>query len=139
MPKNWDSICLPKSVGGLGFRRMHDSNRALIAKNTWNIISAKKSLSTQLLTAKYLGIQNFLNSDPNTNNSSWIWRDIWSIKDLILKGACFHISINYAVRIWDDPWIPNLDNFKPTPLNPISLVRSPMLPNSASWNISTIV
>lgn len=130
---------------------MVDTNRALISKNAWNIISSKKSLSVQLFTAKYLGLQTFLNSNPNNYNPSWIWKDIWKTRDLILKGACFHISFNSTVIIWDDPWIPTLDSFKPTPLLPSSLtsisdipsshslVRSLITPNSNSWNISLLV
>lgn len=32
MLKCWDSLCLPKAAGGLGFRRMFDHNRALVSK-----------------------------------------------------------------------------------------------------------
>lgn len=50
MPKCWDSICLPKSVGGLGFKRMFDVNKALIAKLVWSVASSHDKLWVWLLT-----------------------------------------------------------------------------------------
>lgn len=50
MPKCWDSICLPKSVGGLGFKRMFDVNKALIAKLAWSIASSNDKLWVHLFT-----------------------------------------------------------------------------------------
>ena len=37
--KSWSSICSPKAEDGLGFRRMHDYNLALIAKLGWKLLS----------------------------------------------------------------------------------------------------
>ena len=37
--KSWDSICTPKSVGGLGIKKTEDMNKALVAKMTWEVAS----------------------------------------------------------------------------------------------------
>lgn len=145
MPKTWDSICLPKSVGALGFRRLHYFNKALISKLTWSISCSHDNLWVKLLTAKYVGLQSFLSSDSSTSNSSWIWKDILSTKDIIVKGSCLSISSNSKVRIWEDPWIPTLPSFKPSH-NPnttlhfpyFNLVRNLMFANSNCWNISLV-
>lgn len=126
LPKIWDSICLPKFVGGLGFRRTHDTNKALIAKLARSVAASHDKLSVKLLSAKYIGFQPFLSSGFATSNSSWIWKDILSTKKLIIKGPCLTISSNYIVRIWDDHWIPTLLSFKPTP-NPHTLPHFPMI------------
>lgn len=143
MPKCWDSICLPKALCGLGFRKMHNVNRFLISKHAWNLATAKNSLPIKLFYSKYLSNLPFLTYDLSPANFSWIWKDILNTKDLIHKGACFEISFDSNVRIWDGPWIPILDNLKPSHLHHISLpypshylVKSLMTDNS--WNISLL-
>lgn len=143
MPKCWDSICLPKASCGLGFRKMHNVNRFLISKHAWNLATAKNSLPIKLFYSKYLSNLPFLTYDLSPANFSWIWKDILNTKDLIHKGACFEISFDSNVRIWDGPWIPILDNLKPSHLHHISLpypshylVKSLMTDNS--WNISLL-
>lgn len=36
-PKPWSTICVPKEVGGLGFRRMYDINVAFVTKLVWQL------------------------------------------------------------------------------------------------------
>ncbi|PON85694.1 hypothetical protein TorRG33x02_185500, partial [Trema orientale] len=43
-PKAWDAVYQPKALGGLGFRKFHDINRALIAKLGWSLQTEKDKL-----------------------------------------------------------------------------------------------
>lgn len=94
MLKCWDSICLPKSSGGLGFRRMMDTNRALLSKLAWKMANPSNNLWRSLLASSYLISSNFLHYSPYPQNASWSWKDICKSKDLILKGACYTICSN---------------------------------------------
>ena len=47
--KSWDSICTPKSVGGLGIKKTEDMNKALVVKMTWEIASNANKLWVQIL------------------------------------------------------------------------------------------
>lgn len=41
-----------------------------------------------------------------------------SYKSLLTRGACRLTNNGEGTLIWEDPWIPNLPTFKPTPKHP---------------------
>ncbi|XP_060960729.1 uncharacterized protein LOC133031276 [Cannabis sativa] len=59
--KAWDKLCLPKSLGGLGFRKTREMNQAFLAKWGWNILNGSQSLCCRILAAKYLRGKDFIN------------------------------------------------------------------------------
>jgi hypothetical protein len=42
--KSWGSLCIPKSLGGLGFRKMRDVNLALVSKLGWKLHTRSDSM-----------------------------------------------------------------------------------------------
>jgi len=46
--KSWNSMCLPKDQGGLGFRLMKDVNLSMISKLGWKLLSNHNSLWVSL-------------------------------------------------------------------------------------------
>ena len=68
-PSSWDSICRPKSHGGLGFRRFYDLNRALVAKLGWFLQTEGHRLWVQALKQKYFPHSDFLQSSPPSSCS----------------------------------------------------------------------
>ena len=51
--KAWDSLCCPRSVRGLGFKKAKNINSAMLAKLAWMIASKRNSLCMRILRAKY--------------------------------------------------------------------------------------
>jgi hypothetical protein len=62
--KSWDSICLPKELGGLGVKKMRDVNLALISKLGWNLICNANKMWVSQLRGKYLLTDSFLFPPP---------------------------------------------------------------------------
>ncbi|KAG8384512.1 hypothetical protein BUALT_Bualt04G0125600 [Buddleja alternifolia] len=135
---NWKSL-----RGGLGLRRAFDLNKALVGKLAWTFCTDSSKIWPQLLKFKYLRHNSFIDQDSYPPSSSWVWKDIFSCKKLLLKGACFTVTLDYDLRTWGDPWIPSLENFTPQAIssfpNPshvnFPLVRNFFDPLSQSWNV----
>ena len=62
--KSWDSFCLPKDQGGLGFKKMKEVNLALISKLGWKPHTNFNSAWVSQLQGKYLSSGSFLSPSP---------------------------------------------------------------------------
>jgi hypothetical protein len=100
--KSWSSLCLPKDVGGLGFRKMQEVNLAFISKLGWKLHNNSNSLWTNQLRGKYLSTRSFLS--PSSHSSpSGIWKGILSSQSIISLGACHRIHKHSPLNIWHSP------------------------------------
>lgn len=72
---SWESMCLPKSMGGLGFRDIGCFNMALLAKQIWRIHCGECPILAAILKARYYKHSDVLNTlrgyDP-----SYTWRSL---------------------------------------------------------------
>ncbi|CAN1120273.1 Putative ribonuclease H protein At1g65750 [Linum perenne] len=50
---NWQTVCKPKSLGGLGLRSARDLNRAFLMKIVWGLISRPNDLWASVMATKY--------------------------------------------------------------------------------------
>ena len=57
--KEWDSICIPKIVCGLGIRRSIDMNKALLAKMGWSVVVREDKMWVKFVATKYLKGKSF--------------------------------------------------------------------------------
>ncbi|KAB1201379.1 hypothetical protein CJ030_MR0G003840 [Morella rubra] len=119
-PMAWSSICCPKSKGGLSLKLMWSVNRARILKLGWLIHSGSDKPWIHALWAKYMHYQIQWDNAPAVS-SSWLWKGIVKMGAFLKQGCCFIVSSGSNVRVWKDPWIPQLAHFTPFPLSGISL------------------
>lgn len=82
---------MPKSYGGLGFRRMWDQNKALIAKLDWVILSSEDRLWVEIMKAKYSLMITSCHV-VKKYDASWVWQGISKSICLIWKEACLAIG-----------------------------------------------
>lgn len=140
-PKAWDSLCKPKASGGLGFRRAHDLNNALLSKLGWIIASSVDKPWANLLRSKYLRGHLFISSTPQ-QNSSFISKSLHkSIPMIKKKGYCFSIGSGSSVNIWHDPWIPFIPSFTPSPPSSLPnhhLVSDLIIHETRQWNCALL-
>ena len=72
---SWDNLCRYKKEGGLSFRNLHNFNLALIAKQTWRLLTCSNSLVARIYKARYYPGSSFLVAKTNSN-PCLIWHSI---------------------------------------------------------------
>ena len=66
---------LPKSRGGMGFRDFIFFNKALLAKQCWQLWNKPDTLVSRIMTAKYYANSSILEAKLG-NKPSYAWRSI---------------------------------------------------------------
>lgn len=87
----WDSLCLPKSLGGLNFRDIEGCNKALIAKQVWRIMSNPNDLVSRFLKSLYYNNSNILEAELG-RSPSFLWKSLIWGRELLTKGHRYRIG-----------------------------------------------
>lgn len=101
---NWDKVCKPKNMGGLGLREARDMNIALLSKLVWKVETGDSGPWAKLLKEKYFGTDAFLRAKTRTS-ASHTWRSICSYKSVLTKGISKIIGDGSSTSFWHERWI----------------------------------
>lgn len=138
---SWDRLAVPKGQGGLGVKRLKDFNQALLAKQSWRLLTDPKSLVARIFKAKYYPQGTVLDATAGSN-PSYVWRSILTGRDLLKEGVAKRIGNGRQTKIWAVPWLHDRRNPKlDTPLcNQYGdySVSALMLPDGMGWNVDLL-
>ncbi|KAF7832322.1 uncharacterized protein G2W53_014655 [Senna tora] len=100
---NWDKVCQPLHLGGLGVKKFEDFNQALVAKQIWRICTDDSTLLSRVMKAKY-GETNSVLGFKCPNSASKQWKDIFSAKDLIVNNLQWQVGTGDRIDLNNPAW-----------------------------------
>ena len=138
---SWSKLCIPKSMGGIGFRELHSFNLAMLAKQGWRLMKNTHFLFYRVYKSKYFPNISFLDA-PSPNLGSFAWKSIVAARSVLDKGLRWRVGTRNKIRIWQDRWLPTPPSFKVvTPCSTMSImatVDNLIDPTTRSWRVSMI-
>ncbi|KAJ0879197.1 putative reverse transcriptase zinc-binding domain-containing protein [Helianthus annuus] len=100
---NWKMVCLPRTEGGLGIRRIGDMNKALMVAHIWSLLSNRESLWVKWIHAYRIRERNFWDV-PVKNNITWSWRKMLGLRQSIRNNIWVNIRDGVNTSVWFDKW-----------------------------------
>ncbi|XP_023640352.1 uncharacterized protein LOC111831073 [Capsella rubella] len=89
--------------GGLGFKDVTAFNEALLAKQSWRVLTEPAGLLAIVLQGKYCQVDEYLEVKCHVAASHG-WRSILIGRDLLKKQLGWAIGNGKSVKAWTDPW-----------------------------------
>jgi hypothetical protein len=77
----WELVCLPKTEGGLGLKRIEDWNRAAMMSHIWNILAKAGSLWVASVREHLLKGKSFWRIKI-PHMSSWCWKKLLKLREV---------------------------------------------------------
>uniref|UniRef100_A0A803PG06 Reverse transcriptase zinc-binding domain-containing protein n=1 Tax=Cannabis sativa TaxID=3483 RepID=A0A803PG06_CANSA len=81
----WEKLCYPKKEGGLGLLNIAQWNIAAMFKHIWAVANKKDNLWVKWVHCVYIKNHNWWEYKA-PQGSSWYWRKLVSIKDLVKQS-----------------------------------------------------
>lgn len=100
---SWESVCTPKSAGGLGLRRLEASNNVFGLKRIWLLFAATGSLWVAWVKEHLLQGRIFWTADFDNIGSS-LWRRLMNLRPLARPFVHCHVNSGTEALFWHDNW-----------------------------------
>ncbi|RVW50222.1 Threonine--tRNA ligase, mitochondrial 1 [Vitis vinifera] len=104
----WDTVCLDKSKGGLGVRRLSILNRALLCKWNWRFANERDKLWRCVISRKFGEEEGgWYSKEVREGFGVGFWKDIRKEGALLQNRVGFSVGNGRRVKFWKDNWCGN--------------------------------
>ncbi|PNY15946.1 ribonuclease H, partial [Trifolium pratense] len=135
---SWDTITLPKSLGGLGIRRLHNMNKACLMKLGWSMKRGDSALWIDVLKGKYAREHPNLDSIVAKNHDSSLWKSLSAMWKELDEFTVWSVGNGELVQAWKDRWIfvdKSIDELQvPVPENLNDMRVKDLVDEHGQWN-----
>ncbi|XP_015936169.1 uncharacterized protein LOC107462117 [Arachis duranensis] len=105
---NWNTLCQPKYLGGLGFKKLETMNVAFLLKILWKIHTDKEAfLWVQTLVNKYGRDKILLHDMKVCVTDSPLWKELTKLQGLFYQNISRSIGDGKEANMWRDRWVKN--------------------------------
>ena len=125
----WDTLCLPKKEGGMGFKDLANFNDALLAKQAWRLLHNKDSLFYRVFKTKFFPNCSIWEAQDSSFGSH-AWCSILKGRDVLLKGARWRVGSGENISFWNDAWLPSSEHPR---------ILSDMVPGFEDGRVSDLI
>ncbi|XP_065625285.1 uncharacterized protein LOC136065684 [Quercus suber] len=94
--KNWESLCLPKIEGGMGFKELRKFNDAMLAKQVWRLVHDKESLFYWVFKAMFFPLGDIFSTQ--VKSESYAWQSILKARYLIAECARYRVGSGQTAK-----------------------------------------
>lgn len=96
---SWSRLCRSKNLGGMGFQDLECFNLALLAKQSWRIVTEPDLLLARILLARYFPHGSFFTADVG-ERPSLTWRSRLAARSGFSSGLRKQIGNGLDTSIW---------------------------------------
>lgn len=100
----WERLCLPKNLGGLGFKDIELFNQALLAKQAWRLMQSPDCLFSLFFKSRYFCDSIFLGAVLGSR-PSFAWRSILHGRVLLEKCLKQKVGDGESLKVWYTLWL----------------------------------
>lgn len=102
---NWNQVCRPKNLGGMGITNLTILNKVLQCKWWWNLFKSPQNTWNILATALYRHNRPITLTSPQQQQHSEFWKSIQRVKPLFQSLIKFILGDGLNTSFWKDTWL----------------------------------